>query len=208
MDNRVGHLLRAARLRFLGVSFIYERFRPWFLGYHDLSNLYQFLNCQKTDIILDIGCGRGAAFKFLSAFESYHGFDVDTTALDRLRKQFTEPNIHCHLGEIQASDLSKIQPTKVLMMGLLHHLEQDTVLEILNMLRDTPTIEKIITLDPITVPLAWLNNLLCRSDAGRYVRFEDDLLHLVEKSGLDIKEHRHTRSGNGCAHYLEMCIER
>ena len=208
MDNRVRHLLRAVRLQIFGAPLIYERFRPWLLGYHDESELFQSLDCQKTDVVLDLGCGSGAAFKYLSEFESYHGFDTDPIVLARLRKRYPAPHIHCHLGEIQPSDLSRIQPTKVLMIGLLHHLDEGEALEILKRLKDTSTIEKIITLDPIYVQSAWLNNLLGRFDSGRYVRFADDLLHLVEKSGLNIKTHCHTRSGNGAAHYLQMCLER
>jgi SAM-dependent methyltransferase len=204
----VRRLLRAVRVRILGAPLIYERFRPWLLGYHDESDLFRWLACRATDIILDIGCGSGAAFKYLSEFESYHGFDVDPVVLARFRKRFPAPGIHCHLGQVQPSDLSRIQPTKVLMIGLLHHLDEERVLQVLNMLRDTSSIQRIITLDPIYVPSSLLNNLLCRFDSGHHVRLEEDLLQLVRNSGLVVKAHWHTRSGNGVAHYLQMCLLR
>jgi len=102
----------------------------------------------------------------------------------------------------------RIGPTKVLMMGLLHHLEESRALEVLTRVRNTCTVERIIALDPVYAPSARINNLLCRFDSGNYVRDENDLLGLVERAGLRIRAHWHTRSGNGIAHYLEMCLER
>lgn len=206
--NGVRELLRSLRLRVLGAPLIYERFRPWVLGYHDESALFTYLDCGETDIVLDVGCGSGAAFKYLKSFEAYHGFDVDATVVERLRARHSAENVHSYLGAVQSADLERIRPSKVILIGILHHLTEGEVLALLGLIRECESVEKIITLDPIYVPRRPLNNLLCRFDAGHYVRVEEGLVVLVERSGLVIEASWHTQSGNGVAHYAQLCLGR
>ena len=201
-------MLARIQRRTLRHPLIYERLRPWILGYHDLTRLFQELELHERDVVLDIGCGSGASLSRLERFKSYHGFDVDPAVLARLCERFPNPNVHCYPGEVRESELSAIQPTKVLMIGLLHHLDDQRALDLLGLLRNANSIERIITLDPIYVTSAWFNNLLCRFDSGEYVRAEEDLVRLVRMSGLSISSRCHTRSGNGLAHYIEMCLTR
>jgi len=98
--RKVQRFFRAVRLRTLSAPLVYEQLRPWLLGYHDESRLFEYLDCRKADIVLDLGCGSGAAFKYLGEYESYHGFDIDPVVLARLRKRFPDRNVYCHLGEI------------------------------------------------------------------------------------------------------------
>ena len=66
-------------------------------------------NIQK---VLDIGCGSGASLSRLRAFHRYHGFDTAPATRARLRTRFPDPNVQVHRGEVGASDLAAILPTR------------------------------------------------------------------------------------------------
>src|SRR5205814_8336092 len=110
--------------------------RPLFVGGIDWTSLYRALDAGPDDVVLDVGCGTGIAHKYMRGFRSYHGFDTDPMAVDFARRntpgaQSANVSYDCRL--LVAADVARIQPTKILLSGLLHHLADREAQELLAM---------------------------------------------------------------------------
>ncbi|MBT9589243.1 class I SAM-dependent methyltransferase [bacterium] len=188
---------------FLGNAWMYNWIRPFVLGGFDFSEAYQWLDTNPSDVIVDVGCGFGEALRYLPSFQAYHGFDTSERAIGHFRqKHGGDSRIHLHQGEMTWENLQRIKPTKVLLMGILHHLDRSQALQLLGWMRSQPTLQRIVTQDPLYQSGKWINNLLCWLDRGRYVLDQAGYEQLVRDSGLEIQHRIHCSSGNRLAHYL------
>jgi SAM-dependent methyltransferase len=110
--------------RVLGIPFVYTRIRPLIVGGVDMSPSYRNLDVGPDDVVVDVGCGPGEALKYLSSFRALHGFDTDPRAIAFARKLAADrPGVTFEARELVADDLATLQPTRVMMNGLLHHLD-------------------------------------------------------------------------------------
>ena len=187
----------------LGNAWIYNWIRPLLLGGFDFSEGYNWLDTRPTDIVVDVGCGFGEALRYLPSFQAYHGFDTSERAINHFKKQHgNDPRITLYQRELNLEDLERIRPTKVLLMGILHHLDRDQAMRLLGWIGAQPGLQKIITQDPVYQNGKWINNLLCWLDRGRYVLDQAGYEQLVRDSRLEIRHRIHCSSGNRLAHYL------
>ena len=192
--------------RILGVPWVYDRLRPLVVGGFDLTQIYTWLQAGKDHVVLDVGCGTGYAMQHIGSFREYHGFDTDERALVRFRQNYPQANVHLHARVVTASDIEKLRPDKVLLMGLLHHLSDAEAAELLRLLRNANTVLRVITWDTVYVRGGYLNNLLAWLDRGRSTREEAAYVRLIESAGWQITERRQFRSGNGLAVYFATCL--
>ena len=118
----------------LGHPFVYNRVRPWVVGGVDMSPVYASLEAGPDDVILDVGCGTGNALHYLPSFKAYHGFDVDSVAIEFARKEAAgRPDVTYEARALVADDVALIQPSLVILAGLLHHLDDLQAIELLGM---------------------------------------------------------------------------
>src|SRR5262245_25934600 len=194
--------------RVLGHSFIFNRVRPLFVGGIDWTVLYQELAANSDSVVLDVGCGTGVAQRYLRGFQQYYGFDTDQAAINVARQNSALPNVHYHCGTIRPDDVRRIQPTKVLMSGLLHHLSDADAVTLLRMCAETPSVERIATADTVYLPGQHLSNLLAFCDRGRFVRYTEGFLSLVREANLQLLRQQIVRSHpkRGRALYLIMTL--
>ncbi|HYR90736.1 MAG TPA: class I SAM-dependent methyltransferase [Terriglobia bacterium] len=194
--------------RILGHPVVFNRIRPLFVGGVDWTVLYKELDAGTDAVVLDVGCGTGIAHQYLRGFREYHGFDTDPIAIDRARKNTAGPNIDYQCRLLEEDDLRRIQPTKILLSGLLHHLPNAEVLELLRMCGEAPTVERIATADTVYIPREHVSNLLAFFDRGRYVRNTEGFLALAEEANLKVVRHQIVRSHpeKGRALYLIMTL--
>lgn len=197
--------------RILGHPFVYHHVRPLVVGI-DNTPQYEALDAGADDRILDIGCGGGDALRYLESFETYHGFDTDEVAISfaRQRPEAARPNVHFETALVSQATFQDISPTRVMMNGLLHHLDDDTAVELLRMCGATETVERIVTGDPVYLTGEPLNNILARLDRGHFVRRIEGYRDLVARAGLSIVRDEVMRSHptRGIARYLLMVLER
>lgn len=197
--------------RILGHPFVYHHVRPLIVGI-DNTLQYEALDSGSDDRILDIGCGGGDALRYLENFETYHGFDTDEVAISfaRQRPEAARPNVHFETALVSEAAFHDIGPTRVMMNGLLHHLDDDTAVELLRMCGATETVERIVTGDPVYLTGEPLNNILARLDRGHFVRRIEGYRDLVSRAGLSIARDEVMRSHptRGIARYLLMVLER
>ena len=197
--------------KLLGHPFVYNRLRPWVVGGIDMTAFYESLEAKPTDVIVDVGCGTGDALRYLSTFKAYHGFDVDARAVEFARAQAAgRPNVTFEARAVTAEDLESLRPSLAILAGLLHHLDDEQAVGLLELFARTPSIRRIATQDVVYLPGERVSNLLARLDRGKFVRDEEGYRTLVARSGLRIESLRIARSQaeSGRAGYLIMALAR
>ncbi|HUW59906.1 MAG TPA: class I SAM-dependent methyltransferase [Candidatus Bathyarchaeia archaeon] len=188
--------------RILAAPWVYEWLRLRMLGGGPAGEVFRWLGDTREDVLIDIGCGTGMAMDRLGNFAEYHGFDTDPRALRRFQQRVLPNNVHLYNAAVTAADLDRIQPTKAILIGLLHHLPDDKAAELLSMLARCPTLRRAITLDPTFIEAKPVNTLLCRLDRGRHVRSRPQYEALIQAAGLEPVKAEVLASGNGAAFYF------
>jgi SAM-dependent methyltransferase len=197
--------------RVLGIPFVYTRVRPLVAGGIDMTPSFSNLEVQPDDVIVDIGCGAGEALKHLTQFRALHGFDTDPRAIAFARKLAVgRANVTFEARAVTAVDLDTIKPTRVMINGLLHHLDDEQAIGLLRMCADVPVVRRIATQDPVILPGQRLSNFLARLDRGKHVRTEAGYRALFAKAGLSIVREQIVRSHptKGRALYFITALER
>ena len=187
-----------------GTPWIYRRLRPALLGGFDFSRVYNWLECEGSDVIVDIGCGFGSALEHIHQFKEYHGFDTSLRAIEWMKSEYPAPNIHLYPREATALDLQRLLPTKLTLMGLLHHIDDNQAGELLSHLAESKSLRKVITSDTVFVRGRCINNILCRLDRGRWTRSQKGYENLVGKYGLRIEQRFTVETGFRFAQYFCM----
>jgi SAM-dependent methyltransferase len=194
--------------RCVGNPWVYDRLRPIFFGGFDFTSIYGWLGDTEHDVILDVGCGTGAALQYLKSFRAYHGFDTDERALRRFRQLHAQENVHLYHEMLSTAQIKRLRPDKVLMMGLLHHLPDSAARELLAMLGQGDSIQRIVTLDILYVPGRPVNNLITWLDRGRYGRKAEQYLQLLESCPFHASKTQLVESGNRISVFYCMCLNR
>jgi SAM-dependent methyltransferase len=175
------------RQRLLGAPFVYNHLRPAAVGGIDMSPLYQRVNAGRRAVVLDIGCGTGDALRYLTGFEQYVGVDTDEVAIAFANKRFgSRTAVRFECRRVTAADVTRLNPTHVVMAGLLHHLTDDEALALFGDVRGSNRLERIATSDIIYLHGKWLNNLIARLDRGRYCRTKEAYEALAAGGGLEV----------------------
>src|SRR4029453_3247497 len=93
--------------KLLGHPFVYDRVRPWVVGGIDMTAFYESLESEATDVIVDVGCGRGDALRSLSSFKAYYGFGIDARAIETARSRAVgRPEVTFEARQVTADDLA------------------------------------------------------------------------------------------------------
>ena len=106
------------------------------------------------------------------------GLKAEFVILD-LRRLPTDEAIRRQL--LDALDRHAI--TRVLLLGLIHHIDDTSAESTLRLLRDAPSVRTIVTQDPVRLPHGGLNNFLADHDRGAHIRFEADSDALFARAG-------------------------
>lgn len=180
--------------RILGHPFVFNNIRPLFMGGLNHAPPYEYLECNKDDIILDVGCGMGDALNYLKGFKEYHGFDIDKRAIDNFDKKGMD-NVYAYHKILTREDVVRIRPTKVILLSLLHHISDREALELLNALSG---VERVATHDAVYCKGKPFSNLLSFLDRGRFVKTQDEYKKLIKKSPFYVfRKGYHTPSKRG-----------
>ena len=196
--------------RALKIPFVYNTIRPLVVGGIDHSSLYESLDVNEEDIVLDVGCGTGDALNYLRKFKRYWGFDIDHEAVSYAENHFgSRSGVEFVPRLLGKTDLNAIKPTRAVLAGLLHHLSDDDAGELLSMLADTPTLNRIVTQDIVYLPGEFVSNFFARLDRGRFCRKPHEYEELANAAGFDLLSSSTVRSHptHGRAIYFLMSLE-
>jgi len=209
-DLNPAHWVANLRQKVMGHPFVYEKVRPFVIGGLDLSPAYANLANSADDVVLDIGCGTGDALNYLGGFRAYYGFDTDAAAVAHARGRFGQrPNVQYFEREATAADFEQLRPTRVMMAGLLHHLDDATAVNLLRTCAGTPSVRRVATQDVIYVDGAHFSNVLAFFDRGKFVRREPQYHALVQQAGLRVVKSEIVKSHpeNGRALLFLMALD-
>jgi SAM-dependent methyltransferase len=195
--------------RVLGIPFVYRHIRPLVVGGIDMTPSYQNLDAGPDDVVVDVGCGPGEALRHIKSFRALHGFDTDPIAISFARRlAASREDVTFEARRVTEADLRSIKPTRVMLNGLLHHLDDREAVELLAMCRRVPSIRRIATLDVVFLAGQHLSNLYARLDRGKHVRTAEGFRDLVARAGLAVVREEIIRSHptRGRALYLMMAL--
>ena len=131
--------------------------------------------------MLDCGCGPGTYRRYLDT-NNYIGIDINNKHIELAKKNYPEDKFFAEdLINIENISLEKIDC--VIMIGILHHLNDETCKKLFknfyNMLSKNGA---IYTLDPVYIKNQRLfAKFLASKDKGNYVREPELYLKLVSK---------------------------
>lgn len=175
--------------RVLGIPFVYDKVRPFVVGGIDMSPVYAALDCGPGDVVLDIGCGTGVALTHLKEFKRYVGIDTDPIAIDAAKRRYsTRPNVEFECKLCTPNDVQELEPSLVVMSGLLHHLSDADSLGLLRMLGECRSIRRAVALDIVYLDGVehLLSNAFAALDRGRFCRRREGYADLVRAAGLSL----------------------
>ena len=138
--------------------------------------------------IADLGCGPADMLRYTESPrpEFYLGVDISAPYLQtaakraegaQLSSEFVRMDLDRlpHDEEVQAElveTLEKHQITRILLLGVLHHINDDSARTTLDLAHSVPTVKDLFTSDVLYVEGNRLNNKLCDWDRGEFVRDE------------------------------------
>ncbi|MBU1118312.1 class I SAM-dependent methyltransferase [Patescibacteria group bacterium] len=144
-----------------------------------------YWNVKKGDSIIDIGCGTGEVLDYLDFDIQYTGFDVSKKYIDVARKKYgnrgkfsigTAEEFLRNPNTLPEADL-------VLCNGLLHHLEDKEVMQVLELSKELLAEKgRLVCVEPVflkkqTKASKWLMS----KDRGQNVRSFDEWNKIVGK---------------------------
>lgn len=174
--------------KILGHPFVYDQVRPRVVGGIDMRPLYELLPPGARKLVLDVGCGTGDALRYLDTFERYLGVDTDEVAIEAARRRWAgRPNVRFEHRTLRAEDIVELEPTGVVLSGVLHHLTNDEAVNVLRLATGSPQLVRIVTNDIVFLPGRLFNNVLAMMDRGRFCRDPDAYASLARQAGLTVE---------------------
>jgi cyclopropane fatty-acyl-phospholipid synthase-like methyltransferase len=140
----------------------------------------EFVHAQPFMNVLDIGCGTGQILKYLPNV-NYWGFDVDETYINWARSSFGS-NATFFCKQITLSDLDSLPSFDVVLAtGLLHHLGDSAVADMLGIASAALKLGgRLVTVDPCLDPgQSRIARYLVLHDRGQNVRTRDGYAALI-----------------------------
>lgn len=139
--------------------------------------------------VLDVGCGPAYYLDALPRDIEYHGFDTDARYLDYARRRFGARGTFHHGIYDEAARQSLPRFDRVLLMGLLHHLDDRQAHELLELLVRSLTPDGVVVaLDTCFDRELWpLQTFLARRDRGRFVRDTAAFRQLAQEHFLHVE---------------------
>ncbi len=180
--------------KLFGYPWIYKTLRTAFLGGLPTPPLLKLLDSRENDVLLDVGCGTGFIAEKTN-YQEYRGFDSDPKVI-QIAKSKNLPRCTFEVNDTDHFDFAQVRPTKAILYGILHHLDDASAQKLLRSLARCVT-GCIVTLDPVYAKFHPTNNILCKLDRGRYVRTEAAWDQLVTGVGHKVEtrliHHANTR---------------
>lgn len=139
----------------------------------------------QTYHLIDVGCGPGEVLSFLpvEGFQ-YTGYDLSPQYIEQARQRFGyRAQFYCQIFDEKSVLEIGAQVDGVLAIGLLHHLEDEVVLQLLKQIQSTLKPHgKLFTVDCCyTETQSPLARWIIQHDRGQHVRTPEKYVALVNR---------------------------
>jgi len=191
------------------------------LPFREWIRLYGFDDLNQR--IADLGCGPSDILRYLSPErrpDFYLGVDISERYLDSARRHAARAGVN---AEFHALDLARLTHdrdvqkkltglleyrniSRVVLLGVLHHIDDESALATLNLVHQVATVRSLVTNDVVEIPGDFLNNLYCRMDRGTFIRSEAGYDALIAKSAWSISSKHWTAPGVAFAKNLHYVL--
>lgn len=127
--------------------------------------------------VLDLGCGTGVFSPFFGP--NYTGIDISKKYIEHARRKYNNKTFL--VADARMLDFPTHSFDVILINGVLHHMDDKTILEIL------PEMERVLKPDGQVLVMenvpgkALLAKLVTKLDLGEYIRLPNDYSYLLEK---------------------------
>ncbi|MDP3788900.1 MAG: cobalamin-dependent protein, partial [Candidatus Omnitrophota bacterium] len=142
--------------------------------------------------ILDVGCGPAYVAGLMEGV-IYVGLDTDARRIEYAKRMYgSRGTFYCQ--ELDDSAVSRFKPFDItIMFGLLHHLDDKTLLELLKRVKRLLVPGgKVVTLDGCYRPgQSFITKKLLDEDQGRYVRTKEQYISLARQVFDSVDAHIH-----------------
>ena len=132
--------------------------------------------------VLDIGCGPAYTVDYFPQPE-YHGFDISPQYINFAKKKFSaHGRFYCRLFQEDSLEwLPRVDV--VLMMGLIHHLDDQAVTDVLSLARRAMKPgARLFTFDGFHAPgQSGITRFLMKKDRGKFIREQHAYEELARK---------------------------
>lgn len=143
--------------------------------------------------ILDLGCGTG---EFSEVFKNcdYTGIDINHRYINYAKNKYERNFLLMNATNLNFPNNNF---DYIVVLGVLHHLDDDKTLKVLNeMIRVIKDDGKIIIMEDVHTgnKIDILGNLIRRLDEGNYIKTKEDYLNLIGKI-VKINENYRVKAG-------------
>lgn len=179
---------------------LYYYLRHWsFGGIPFRAWINEFGLTNPTERVADVGCGPVDILRHLKPGqypEFYLGLDISDGYLGAARQRAAQLGLQAEFRTMNLAllptstamqdELVKVlesyRITRVLLMGVVHHLDDHSALTTLRVIHRAASVHALVTQDPVYLPNHRLNNLMCAWDRGEHVRDEQGYDALVAQT--------------------------
>ena len=160
--------------------FIFHYIRYLFnFGFNE-KHVKKLLSPNENDMILDVGCGIGY-YSNIVELANYLGVDYNNRYIEFAKARYANNKKHFITSDFLTQSLPtyKIKPNKCLLIGILHHLNDTEINQLLDKLK-LMNFEFIIIQEPFYSSWHLINNVICSLDRGNYVRSISAYKNIIE----------------------------
>ena len=156
---------------FLDLPLVYKFFQFLLRKFNTNQRLFnEIIDIKKNIIVLDCGCGPGTYRNYLNT-DKYIGIDINNKHIDSAKKRYPNDQFFTEdLLNIENISISRVD--SVIMIGILHHLDDETCKKLFeNLYNKLSQSGEIFTLDPVYIQdQRIIAKYLASKDKGNYVR--------------------------------------
>ncbi|MBU1726224.1 MAG: class I SAM-dependent methyltransferase [Candidatus Omnitrophica bacterium] len=172
----------------LALPIAFKIFKSLVIGKYYAAFISEYVKPKNGDRILDIGCGYGDILDYLPEVD-YSGFDMNKRYIDAAIKRYGDKG-HFFCGAIGSLILEQKQHFDIVMaIGILHHLEDDEVLDLFKFAKSVLKPNGImVTIDPCYADKqSVLARYLFSNDRGKFIRSEEAYVSLASNLFKEIR---------------------
>tara|TARA_X000000950_G_scaffold51775_1_gene61248 strand:- start:2898 stop:3509 length:612 start_codon:yes stop_codon:yes gene_type:complete len=167
--------------KILSSPFIYSTFQKLMKGDKIRKKILELSIKKKNPKILDIGCGLGDSLEYIEN-PVYFGYDISKTYIEYAKKKYKKKGVFLcrNFSQKEIKRLPKFD--YILLIGILHHLTNDQILNLLSNIKKT--LKKhgsLITLDPIYMKdQNYFARFLISHDRGKNIKTKKEYLRMLK----------------------------